>query len=63
MTRAGTAIDGVGMSLPRLIACRLRRRPLVIRAWFQVAAESTDLNGKRRCIEGVLPPDPNNETA
>lgn len=40
-----------------------RPRLLVIRAWFWLAAQTNDLEEKRRCLEAVLQLDPDNEPA
>lgn len=41
----------------------IRRRPLVIRAWFSLAAEAGDIEDKRRCLKAILQLDPANEAA
>ena len=39
----------------RLITRHLRRpRALVVRAWFWLAAQTSDLSEKRRCLEAIL---------
>ena len=38
-------------------------RPLVIRAWFWLAAEADDLEEKRRCLEQVLELNPESQSA
>jgi hypothetical protein len=40
-----------------------RPRPLVIRAWFWLAAEAQATEGKRRCLNAILDPDPDSEPA
>ena len=40
-----------------------RPRPLVIRAWFWLAAETEDLEEKRRCLEAVLELNPEGQAA
>jgi hypothetical protein len=38
-------------------------RQLVIWAWFWLAAQTDDLQGKRHCLNAILEPDPENEPA
>lgn len=38
-------------------------RSLVVAAWSWLAAETDDFEEKRRCLEEVLGPDPDNESA
>jgi hypothetical protein len=40
-----------------------RARSLVVAAWSWLAAETDDLEEKRRCLEEVLGLDPDNESA
>ena len=48
----------------RLITRWLRRpRALVVRAWFWLAAQTDDLDEKRRCLEAILELAPDNEPA
>lgn len=50
--------------LARLIPHHLRHpRALAIRAWLWLAAESQDIEEKRRCLAAVLELDPENEPA
>jgi len=57
-------IDRLRTLPAKLIVEHLRRlRPLVIRAWFWLAAQADDLEEKRRCLNAVLELDPENEPA
>ena len=48
----------------RLITRHLHRpRALVVRAWFWLAAQTSDLSEKRRCLEAILALEPGNQWA
>ena len=47
--------DRLRTLLAKFIVQHLNRpRPLVIRAWFWLAAQTDDIEEKRRCLEAVL---------
>jgi hypothetical protein len=62
--RSLVVVDRLRTLLARLIAHHLHRPlPLVIRAWLWLAAETDDIEEKRRCLNAVLQLDPENEPA
>ena len=57
-------LDGYRTILARFTVRHLRRpRPLVIRAWLWLAAETEDLEEKRGCLEAVLELNPESQSA
>ena len=56
-------------SLPRTLSARLitrclpGARPLLIRAWVRLAADTDDLADKERCLEAILELEPDAEWA
>ena len=57
-------VDTFRTLLARLIVRYLTRpRPLVIRAWFWLAAQTDELEEKRRCLEAVLELNPESQSA
>ena len=55
-------INGFRTLSARAITRRLRQpRALVVRAWFWLAAQTSDLTEKRRCLEAILALEPGNQ--
>ena len=51
-------------ALARLIVRHLTRpRPLVVRAWLRLAADTQEVEHKRRCLKAVLEIHPDDEPA
>ncbi|MCJ7619195.1 MAG: hypothetical protein MUP64_03120 [Anaerolineae bacterium] len=46
-----------------LVKLFTRPRPLIVQAWFWLAAEAHNTEEKRRCLNAILELDPENEPA
>ena len=57
-------VDKLRTHLAKFIVQHLNRpRTLVIRAWFWLAAQTDDIEEKRRCLEAVLELNPESQSA